>query len=124
MLLNLSNHPSSSWGEAQMQAAQTHYGHVEDMPFPHIDPESGYEQVNDLANQVFEDIKKRNPSAVHLMGELTFCFILANILKDSGIECVASTTQRLVEENNGQKISTFKFVGFRQYYILDKNHPS
>jgi len=55
-------------------------------------------------------------NAVHLMGEYTFVFALANMLINSGVTCVVSTTERNTVEIGGKKISEFKFVKFRKYY--------
>lgn len=118
MLLNLSNHPSTYWSQAQIDEACRLYDFIDDLEFPYIDPYWSYEEVAALAIQFSDDIEKEKPSAVHLMGELTFCFILARLLKDSGISCIASTTQRVVVEEDEKKISTFKFVQFRPYFKL------
>lgn len=32
-----------------------------------------------------------------------------------GIPCIASTTERIAEERDGQKVVTFRFVQFRGY---------
>ena len=57
----------------------------------------------------------KDVSAVHLMGEMNFTFSLVNKLKANGIKCVASTTVRETVEENGVKISKFKFVRYRSY---------
>lgn len=116
MLINLSNHPSSKWSGDQKNTALALYGNIEDMTFPHIDPHATRDQVTKLAEKYYTEIRSLDPSAVHLMGELTFSFVLANLLKESEIPCVASTTERIVVEEGNQKISTFKFVQFRSYF--------
>ena len=116
MLLNLSNHPSSNWPENQVQAAQQAYGRVEDMPFPQISPEANTPEIEQLADEYFQQIISKNPAAVHLMGELTFCYRLANKLKQANIPVVASTTNRQVSyDAQGNKVSNFEFVQFRAY---------
>lgn len=116
MLLNLSNHPSSSWPEKQMQQAKAQYGHVVDMPFPQIDPTLDEAGLADLTGQYATNVMEMKPKAVHLMGELTFCFALVQLLQFHGITCLASTTHRTTEDlPDGTKVSKFEFVRFRQY---------
>lgn len=115
MLLNLSNHPSTLWPQNQTALALEKYDQIQDLPFPHIDPQlSGYD-LEQLAEEYEIKIRKINPTAVHLMGELTFTFRLVNRLKAIGINCIASTTSRNVIEKDGAKTSVFAFVGFREY---------
>jgi hypothetical protein len=124
MLINLSNHPSSIWSVDQRGTAERHYGTVEDLPFPAIDPEWTTEQVAERAEEYavkcLEKLKKASllnqPNAVHIMGELTFCFALVNHLKERGIVCIASTTKRnSVNLSEGKREMTFQFVKFRSY---------
>ena len=50
------------------------------------------------------------------MGELTFCFSVVQQLKEKGVHCVASTTERIVEETaDNKKVTQFSFVQFREY---------
>lgn len=115
MLLNLSNHPSNAWPQTQMQAALKLYGTVKDLPFPAIDPQWDTDQVMQLAEDYVIKIQKVNPTAVHLMGELSFTFRLVTKLKAIGITCIASTSNRIAIEKNGIKTSVFEFVRFRDY---------
>lgn len=121
MLLNLSNHPSAKWSEAQRQAALEQYGEIRDLPFPQIPPEADTEEVRRLAEEYETQIRQladdRPRFVVHVMGELTFTFILVNRLLSIGIPCVASASKRIViEESGGHKISQFNFVKFRSYH--------
>ncbi len=121
MLINISNHPSSSWGENQLKAANR-YARVADLAFPHIDPEADTNDLFQLAKQYEEKIRKllaaesTGTFAVHIMGELTFCFALVARLQKAGISCLASTTQRkTIDNGNGSKTVLFDFVRFREY---------
>ena len=118
MLLNLSNHYSTTWLSNQLECATQEFGMVIDMPFPSINPEWDFLLVSKLAVNYFEKIITMvpQPNAVHVMGELTFTFNLVALLKASGITCIASTTNRVVFEKNGQKLSRFEFIRFREYY--------
>lgn len=115
MLLNLSNHPSTKWTLQQLTKAEETYKTVTDVPFPNVPPEATKKEVRQLAKQLFKQIKQQQPLAVHLMGEMTFTYALVKMLKKAGITCIASTTNRIVEEKDGKKIVQFQFVQFRRY---------
>lgn len=118
MLLNLSNHPSPHWPANQLEAANQQYESIQDLAFPEINPHWSTDQVEQLADQYCNDIGKSEPrpTAVHLMGELTFTFALVQKLKAAGMPCIASTTERIIKfEQDGTKHSTFRFVRFRAY---------
>ncbi|MCK5535890.1 MAG: CRISPR-associated protein [Bacteroidales bacterium] len=126
MLINLSNHPSDNWGLKQTNAS-FEFNHVEDIPFPAIDPASSNEEIAEMAEdyfylclKMFEEyvlnVKQDEYNfAVHIQGEFTFVYALVNLLKKEGIRCVASTTKRIVEEKDGKKTVLFDFVQFREY---------
>jgi len=106
----------------QYDEALRQYSCIKDIGFPFIDPTVDEKDVSELAGEYYYEIIdlliKYNSQncAVHLMGELTFVYILAKALRESNVEVVASTTMRDVYINDrGKKISTFKFVRFRKY---------
>lgn len=115
MLLNLSNHPSAKWSETQQAAAEARYSKVEDLPFPNIDPNWTEAEVQRLAEEYLEQVIQMAPTAVHIMGEMTFTYTLVRQLMAAGIPCLASTTERIVSEEEGKKVVQFKFVQFRRY---------
>jgi hypothetical protein len=116
MLLNLSNHPSISWPENQLLVAKTQFGQVVDVPFPQVDPTLDEDGLADLAGLYAAKLVEMKPTAVHLMGELTFCFALVRLLQARGVACLASTTHRTTQNlPDGTKVSKFEFVRFRQY---------
>ncbi|MEZ4983717.1 MAG: TIGR02221 family CRISPR-associated protein [Saprospiraceae bacterium] len=114
-LLNLSNHPVDRWPDRQRQVAIQQFSDIQDLPFPAIDPLLTPSELEMLVHEYFERVVALNPAAVHLMGEMTFTFALVQRLKAIGIPCVASTTERIAEERDGQKVVTFRFVQFRAY---------
>ncbi len=116
MLLNLSNHPSKQWSEKQYNHAVALYQEITDLPFPQISPALDSASLDRLVEEYEIKIRQLNPLAVHLMGEMTFTFRLVNRLQSIGIACIASTTQRIVEEREGLKASLFEFVRFREYF--------
>ena len=118
MFINLTNHPSSGWSEAQLAAAHQ-YGDIVDMSFPVVDENGSEADIKHLADDYLAQIiKKGNPSemTVHIMGEQSFCYALISKLQKEGIRCVASCTVRNTYVNSaGEKVSTFQFTRFREY---------
>jgi hypothetical protein len=115
MLLNLTNHPSINWPSIQINTAISNFGSIQDLSFPAIPPEYTSSELDALVDTYLAEIVKLSPSAVHIMGEMTFTHRLVNRLKSKGITCIASTTSRITEEVNGIKLSKFTFVQFREY---------
>ena len=118
MFVNLSNHPSKTWNETQKKAAQQ-YGQIIDVPFPAIsaigDELYILDLVRDFKAQILSQFNPLN-DVIHIMGELCFTFALVKELKNNGFVCLASTTERIVEEKEpGVKEVIFKFVRFRKY---------
>jgi len=129
MLINLSNHPSEKWNTEQTNASIALFGHTEDLPFPQVNPAADFDEIQEMAQhcfdecmQMFADFEAHNPerdkpNAVHLMGEFTLVYVLTNLFRNRGIQCVASTTQRnVLEEKDGKKTLIFNFVQFRPYF--------
>ncbi|MDR0753773.1 MAG: CRISPR-associated protein [Prevotellaceae bacterium] len=118
MLINLSNHPSATWQAAQLNAAAV-YGEVIDVPFPDVDPNGDEIYIQSLCEEYFEKIRQiiqEEAATVHIMGEITFTHKLVNILQTKGVNCIASTTERIVNETgNGVKETLFVFSRFRKY---------
>ncbi len=123
MLLNLSNHPSPRWQVPQYQAAIREYQEIIDLPFPNISPTYDSQSVTELACSYLYKIQllqQKHPElTVHLMGEFSFTFSLLQMLLKEGINCVASTSERLSKEQaDGTKTIQFEFVRFRKYQLL------
>ena len=118
LLINLSNHPSASWGARQREAAEM-YGEIEDMTFLAIPPEAGEREIADLAEEYVARIAERAETrdvTVHIMGEMTFCYAVITRLQPLGIPCIASTTRRqITEAADGVKEVHFDFETFRKY---------
>lgn len=118
VLINFSNHPSAQWSEAQLSAAQA-YGEVIDLPFPQVNPNMSEKELQALSSQYVDKIltmAEGGSITVHVMGEMTFTFLVVTRLKELGIQCVSSTTERnTFMTDDGKKVSEFKFVRFRVY---------
>ena len=99
-------------------------GEVVDIPFPEVSPHDSATETHLKAQQFANEVIDRlaEGDVVHIMGEHTFMFSLVSILLEHGVRCVASTTIREVEySDNGDKISQFHFVAFRDYYKLSSD---
>jgi hypothetical protein len=119
MFVNLSNHPSSTWDEAQRKAAEE-FGWILDIPFPSISPEWDACDVEELVQMYvtkIDDLLDGNESEVviQVVGEPVFTFQLVTVLLKKGYRVVASTTERQTEFVGKEKRSVFKFVKFRYY---------
>ncbi|GEM_PF-276623 len=116
MLINLSNHPSETWCGRQRQAAKV-YGTIVDLPFPAVDPGGDEAYIERLADEYTGKILCMATDCrpvVHLMGEMTLTVVLLSRLRSEGIRCIASTSQRQVEEVDGQKQVTFILLSGEQ----------
>ena len=117
-LINFSNHPSELWEANQLEASKE-YGKIMDIPFPNVNPDASAEEIQDLAERYAEKIlslAEGNRVTVHVMGEMTLTYLVVTLLKEKGIECIASTSERYSEEIAiGRKITEFKLVRFRKY---------
>lgn len=89
------------------------------MTFPDIDPKWSRDQVAFQVEKYYIKIRKlaaENIATVLLEGELTFCFQLLLLLKDTGVPCVVSTNKHSLLEGNGQGSSSFSFHQYRHCY--------
>ncbi len=118
IFINLSNHPSSTWEIKQKEAAEQ-FGEIVDILFPTVNPSDDRSQIEALADQyvkIIEEKAKNATAIIHVMGEMTFTYSIVSRLKERGFGCVASTSERIAQETpDGQKISSFQFVRFREY---------
>ena len=119
MFINVSNHPSANWQEAQLAAAET-FGSIIDLPFPDIHPDWDGEEIDRLVDEYEQRIKEYGNSVVLVQGEFTFTHRLVNRLKSLGFTVVASCSARRVTEEKNEdgdliRTSRFAFVRFREY---------
>lgn len=119
MFVNLSNHPSGSWGEAQRTAAQQ-WGEIKDYPFPNVPPETDEAGADQMAADIVREVLSWNPQAVMCQGEMTVGFRIVQMLLNAGIPVMAACSRRVAEERTLEdgttmKESVFRFCGFRAY---------
>lgn len=124
MFYNVSNHPVKYWEREQVLAAEELGGKVCDVPFPEVSPADSFADIAAQARRLARHLLEtaRSGDVFHVMGELTFAFSLVALLQQGGMMCVASTTERHVtydKANPDAKISSFRFVRFRQYPPLN-----
>ena len=119
VFVNLSNHPSDNWDNTQIAAASV-FGEIVDVPFPTVPTLCSDKDMDKLVKKAIGSVLKVAYPAcevtVHVMGEMTLTYRIVSQLKARGIHCVASTSERVVDDiGNGEKISKFHFVSFREY---------
>ena len=117
-LINISNHPSTTWTKEQLEHLTELFGPVEDIPFPNIHPSMTSDEVWDMANEMYYRIAHLGYQVTaHVMGEMVFTHALVNLLTKVGILCIASVTERVasIDPETGVKTSVFKFQGYRAY---------
>lgn len=122
MFINISNHPSNRWSKEQIEAAKQ-YGEIVDIPFPNVPADASETNIISLADNVMNLVRgvtfgnlSSVRDAIHIMGESGLVFRLVSEIKEIWFfDPIYSTTERTVEEKDGQKISVFRFVKFRRY---------
>lgn len=119
MFVNCSNHPSDDWPDIQREAANK-YGEIVDVIFPTVPCNIPGSQLDELANQAYQEIMKYNPDAVMCMGEFVVCYKIVTKLKKAGIKVLASCSDRVAvvhteKDGSVKKETVFKFMGFREY---------
>lgn len=117
ILINLSNHTFADWNPVQRKESEK-YGRIIEIPFPRVDPAASEEEIVRLANETVEKcliVGKNNELTVHVMGEMTLTYSIVRMLKEKGIKCIASTSERKALTENGLRLSEFSFVRFREY---------
>lgn len=113
--VNLSNHPSATWEDAQRKAALALAERIEDIAFPAVPPDADEKAIEALA---VECVAKVPPETSHALvqGEFTLTVELVRRLQARGITCLAATSKRdVAEAGDGRRVSTFTFVRFRAY---------
>lgn len=114
--LNISNHPSSKWSASQKEAALKLAGEIVDIQFPNIPTSADTKKVFQMAQEMFNSIHSED--VVMVMGELSFCVYLINMIRALGAVAVVAVTERKSIESqvDGKTIknTVFEFAGFRE----------
>lgn len=115
VFINFTNHPSRRWKEEQILAAKEYGTTILDFPFPEVDPCGDKKYIMRMAKDYSEMIMLMHPVAVLCQGE--FCMTHQTVLRlqEKGVMVLSACSERIVEEKDGKKVSTFVFRGFREY---------
>ena len=109
-LLVISNHPPDKWSDDQKQGWDV----IDYIPFPNITASLSKDAVIDLADDLICQIAQDFPEhTVTIQGEYSLTCSVISRLSNAGREPIFPTTERVVEEKDGVKTSTFKFVQWR-----------
>ena len=117
--VNFSNHASINWGEDQKREAQK-WGEIKDIPFPKVDPKTGKQEIQAIAESYTAKILEYQPSAVMCQGEFTLTYHVVRLLKEHGITVVSACSERKAVEKKKEdgtvyKSAVFRFAQFREY---------
>lgn len=119
-LMNLTNHPLSSWPSTQREAALSTWGSVlelaPDAMLVAVDAdESG---VVRQAMEMVDEVERRAAGAALVAGELRLTLALVALLQARGVHCVTTVSERHVREEpradgSVHVVRTYRFAGFR-----------
>jgi hypothetical protein len=122
VLINCSNHPSSSWSSEQRSG----WDEIIDVPFPNVSPEwdtndHAYQHtIQTLWRNIVDVIRSRDEGAVYLYvsGEYSVCFEIFVRAKELLIPLAVPTTKRETaelrnEDGSVTKTTRFAFVRWR-----------
>lgn len=117
--INHTNHTSVQWSLEQRTTAEK-YGEIIDLPFPNVGADWNEEKISQFVEINAKKIIEMNPAAVLCQGEYNYTYSMINYLKRNNIVVLAAASERVVDEKvqldgTTQKVSSFKFVQFRQY---------
>lgn len=118
VFVNFTNHPSETWEEKQIEAAQQ-YGKIVDLPFPNVYPDAKERDIGILGEEYCQKILQWEPAAVLCQGEFSLTFFVVSRLKASGIKVLTACSERKTVQNGNVKSSVFVFTGFREYVYSD-----
>ena len=124
--INLSNHSSTKWSEAQLDSAKQYSENIIDIPYPNIPPTATQEQIRDIMKDTLEKVVEANPKTVMCMGENITCHNFVMELENLNIQTVAAVTKPVTEiikneDGTERTVKTFKFEGFRDYNCFYKS---
>lgn len=131
--LNISNHPSSGWSEAQRSSALAlaDLSTITDWPSSElqVDPSAHTAEVAAIAASIAQRIIDDGYQHAMVAGEPVLVWHLVNHLSTAGVACYAATTARAVteevlEDGSLRKVTRFQFVRWRTYIIEGSDSPT
>jgi len=113
-LLVISNHDPKNWDREQKEG----WDNIDYIPFPNINPEFSASEVWEIAKKLVKEIKiwlnQNTGGKINLQGEFSLSFAVFVLMSNEASNVFTfPTTERVVEEKDGKKISVFKFVMWR-----------
>jgi len=109
-LLVISNHSIDKWDDSQKLG----WDIIDYIPFPNIPASMTKDKVIDIADDLCCKIVRDYPEhIITIQGEFSLTCAVTSRLSNAGREPIFPTTERIVEEKDGVKISVFKFVQWR-----------
>ncbi len=123
ILINLSNHPSNNWSDAQKAG----WDDIIDLVFPQIPANISEIEVGDkyvipfiqkLENWAKGLKKKGSELNIMLQGEFTFCYLLRDCLSGKWNFYIPTTERKVIEKHKEdgsvEKTAVFQFVRWRK----------
>ena len=106
MLTNLSNHPISTWSEAQYSYASSRWGEIRDLPFPAVQPELSEDGVMRLVREYLAYLPDKEKGPVYVSGEYSFTYAMVHLLLERGYRVMyvqSENTQTVHSREDGYK---------------------
>lgn len=118
--INLSNHQTDKWSDAQRAAAYEMAEVLHNIQFPNVPSTATTIEVRQLAHKYIDEclgLAHMNDVVVHLAGEATFVVAFVNVASFYNLPVVTATSERNTIENpDGTKTVRFDFAQFRRLY--------
>lgn len=127
VFINLSNDSCSEWTRKQLtdaaitidKRAKRQDISFRDIPFPTIPIDANPRDIDQLVTNTYNkivELAEEKSCTVHIKGEFTFTFQLANLLLKRGYKCVTSIFETKEEQReNGTSRLLSEFKGFRLF---------
>jgi len=120
--VNLSNHPISSWSQAQLDAATAlGFGSPVEVAggMPQVEPDADTAAVERMAEELANQVSAMGARGAHVATDFGLTVALVGQLQARGVRCFAATTARDAEESTADgavtKTSMFRFRRWREY---------
>ncbi|MBW7875578.1 MAG: TM1812 family CRISPR-associated protein [Candidatus Cloacimonetes bacterium] len=121
VFVNLSNHPSDKWSEAQTRAVMAvpcpfaAIAKIVDVNFPAVDPADDTPDLAKIAEKIIHDLPPGTVAAL-VQGEYILSTLIVQGLQALSIDCYTATTHRnVIDLPDGKKLTEFKFERLRKY---------
>jgi hypothetical protein len=118
VMVNISNHPSETWGDLQRNKALELASNLVDIQFPLVSPSASDSELVNMANELVENMPQNVTTAL-VAGDFVLTTLIVQALQRKNICCIAAASERKVSYNSdGNKIIEFNFEKYRPYPLL------